>query len=76
MERQDGSVKNIRYGRARACEQKEREQIVQKHRPEAKRTDAVSRYRVVEDENSIFEYDLNCLYESEAKRVEGKRIEK
>jgi len=75
IERKGGSVKKIWYGKTRVCEQKGREQVEQKYGMNAERTGVVPRYLVIEDEDSIFEYDLNCLNESERKSGKEKRIE-
>lgn len=49
--------------------------ITDTEKSEKGRTGAEPRYRMVEDEDSIYEYDLKCLEESEKKSVTGKRSE-
>ena len=69
LERKDSDMKGTRYSDAKEYELKKR--VPEKQGTMAKKEGAERaktekhRYRMVEDENSIYEYDLNCKIESE-----------
>lgn len=56
----------MRYDRENTWGQKTKAHAAQNDRTESesakkKRTGVVRRYQIVEDENSVYEYDLNCI---------------
>ena len=58
--------KNMQYDGENTWEQKTKVHAVQNNQTgsesaEKKRTEVVRRYQIVEDENSVYEYDLNCI---------------